>query len=118
MGKETHRRVTATEEQRQLASQITHARRYEKEWGKEAKSACEKLQATLDDEVDIMLVTETHDEVADIAEISKEGYDYARFFADNPHLKAELEADYKKAPTVYTQVSTKWVESGPAAEVG
>jgi len=113
MAKKDNRPVLATAEQRQIASEITHARRYEKEWRKEAADAVDRLRATVDGEVDITLVTETNDEVATINEQpTGGGYDYAAFFEANPHLKPHLEP-YKKVPGVSTVVRTKWVEQAP-----
>lgn len=119
MAKKDNRQVKATDEMRHAAAWVAITRRYASEWKKESETAAKDLKGLCNEQVDITLVTENDLEVASITESDPSfGYDYEKFFDDNPALKANLHLNYRKEPTTRVTLNTKWVEPGVVGRVG
>lgn len=117
MAKKDNDPIIATSQQRQLAHELTEAKRHAKEWGEWGEKKKEQLRASVDDKTDITLVTEDGREVASINESDpKVTYDYKRYFEDHPDAKRVLEEDYANEPKTVVTVLCKWDEPQAPSE--
>lgn len=104
----------ASEAQRIMASNITQARKGKAEWDAYEKDMKAAVTDTVGGDVDLILVTETGDEVLTIVQSDpSQTVNWSAFRKDHPELEDEIQK-YLNPATSKVTFYTKWVEQLPA----